>query len=338
MFEFLLGPWPLLGLPILVLGFLPLVKGADLLVDGSASLAHRFGIPVLVIGLTLVAFGTSAPELVVNLFAAVGGNTDIALGNIVGSNISNILLILGVSALFSTISIQKSTRTVEIPLVILIGAVLWAMGNDRLLDGGVADVLNRIDGSMLLVLFLFFLYYNVDMARKGMEAEIPFESEEVNEHIKPLGIGVSVAYILIGLAGLFLGGKMVVEGAVTVARSFGLSERVIGLTIVSIGTSLPELVTSVVAAVKKQADIAVGNIVGSNIFNVLFILGLTAVIAPVPVSVGSQPDLILNIVVSVLLLVFVWLGRSTIRRWQGSLFVLSYIAYIVYLYGFTQNA
>ncbi len=332
MFDFLLIPWPWLGVPILLLGFLPLIKGADFLVDGAASLARRLGIPTLVIGLTIVAFGTSTPELLVNVFAAISGSTDIALGNILGSNIANILLILGVASLFSAMKVQKSTLTLEIPLVILTALVLWVMSNDALLDGNGKTVIGRIDGILLLVLFVFFLFYNFDLAQKGGGELLLTEANEVEEHVKPLSVAAALGLIVLGLAGLFLGGKMVVEGAVVLARLAGISERVIGLTIVSIGTSLPELVTSVVAALKKQSDIAVGNIVGSNIFNVLLILGVTAVITPISVIGGAQGDLVFNIAVSVLLLILAIAGHSSIRRWSGVIFTLGYAGYLAYLF------
>jgi len=332
MFDFLLIPWPWLSVPILLIGFIPLIKGADLLVDGAASLAQKFNIPPLVIGLTIVAFGTSAPELVVNVFAAISKNTDIALGNILGSNIANILLILGVSALFGNLMIQKSTRTVEIPLVILISGLLWTIANDGVVDGLLGNVLGRADGIVLLVFFVIFLFYNFDLANRGGGEVLLPEVEEVSEHVKPMSVGVALSLIMLGLVGLFLGGKMVVEGAVVGARSLGISERIIGLTIVSVGTSLPELVTSVVATLKKQQDMAVGNIVGSNIFNILLILGITAIITPVPVIDVSQSDLVVNILVSVLLLLLVYFGQSQIKRWHGFLLTACYLGYLGLLF------
>lgn len=331
MFDFLLIPFPWLALPLLILGFLPLIKGADWLVDGAASLAKRLDIPPLVIGLTVVAFGTSTPELVVNVLAAVAQSTDIAFGNIVGSNIANILLILGASSLLAALPVQRSTLWIEIPLVILVGLVLWAIAADRALEGGSVDVLGRIDGILLLILFVFFFYYNVDLARRGTEEVLLPEFHEVEEHVKPLGASVAGGLIVMGLILVMLGGKMVVEGAVAFARMMNIADRIIGLTIVSVGTSLPELATSVVAAWKKQVDIAVGNVVGSNLFNVLMILGLTAVITPVPVAGRAHVDLAVNLGVTLLLWVLVMVSGSQVQRWHGALFLLMYGGYVFYL-------
>lgn len=321
---FAIAGW--LAIPLFILGFWPLVKGADWLVDGGSALAARFNIPTLVIGLTIVAFGTSMPELVVNMFSAVGGNTDIALGNIVGSNIFNILGILGVSALVKPIHVKSSTTWIEIPLVLAAALAVAILANDLILGGSSVGqaVLSRGDGLILLLFFAIFLGYTVSMAISG-------DFDESLE-IRDWGKAKSVFFILAGLALLVIGGKIIVDSAVQVAQSLGVTERVIGLTIVSIGTSLPELATSVVAARKGNSDIALGNIVGSNIFNVFFILGLTAFISPIPLNPASNLDILVNIGTTVLLMLFVFFPKSrTISRPEGAIFMLCYVAYVAWL-------
>ena len=265
---------------LFIVGFIFLVKGADLLVDGAAAFAKKFKISTLVIGLTIVAFGTSAPELVVNIFASISGNSEIAIGNILGSNIANILLILGISALIFPLPAKKSTIKKEIPFSLLAVLVLGILVNDLLIDqvnllDGASGLLSRIDGLILLAFMTIFMVYTFGIAKNPEEAG---EGEE----IKNLPLAKSIAYIGIGLLGLVLGGRWIVNGAVKIAELFNVSEALIGLTIVAVGTSLPELATSAVAAYKKQADIAIGNIVGSNIFNIFFVLGVSSIIRPLP--------------------------------------------------------
>ena len=255
----------------LIAGFAFLVKGADFLVDGASSIAKKFGISALVIGLTIVAFGTSAPELIVNIFASIQGNTDIAIGNILGSNIANILLILGISAMIYPLAVGKGTVWKEIPLGLLAIIVVAIMANDRLIDGGGFSGLTRIDGFILISFFIIFLYYTFGISKAQGTGE-PEESNRIHEY----SFFRSGIMVVAGLAGLTLGGKWIVDSAVVIAEQIGLSQAVIGLTIVAIGTSLPELATSAIAAFKKNTDIAVGNIVGSNIFNVFWILGISA--------------------------------------------------------------
>ncbi|HAX95093.1 MAG TPA: sodium:proton exchanger, partial [Prolixibacteraceae bacterium] len=263
---------------LLIVGFLPLIYGANLLVDSASSLAKRYNIPNMVIGLTIVAFGTSAPELVVNVFSAVQKNADLALSNVIGSNIFNVAAILGISAIISPLAVRSATTWIEVPLALLGGLIVFVVGNDILIDKAGSSLISRIDGIVLLVFFIIFLVYNYQMIRKGdYSDEIP---------IKDIAPGKATFLIFAGLALLVAGGKMIVYSAVELATAWGMPERLIGLTIVSIGTSLPELATSVVAATKKNTDIAVGNIVGSNIFNVFFILGTSAVIYPVPIPAG----------------------------------------------------
>lgn len=326
MFEGLFAVAGWLALPLFILGFWPLVKGADWLVDGGSALAARFNIPTLVIGLTIVAFGTSMPELVVNMFAATGGSTDIALGNIIGSNLFNVLGILGVTALVRPITAKHTTTWFEIPLVLVAAVAVSILAADVLFNGASIgqEVLSRGDGLILLVFFAVFLGYSLNLALTGDFDE--------GLSIRDWSRLKSVFFILAGLVLLVVGGKIIVDSAVQMAEFFGLSERVIGLTVVSIGTSLPELATSVVAARKGNSDIALGNIVGSNIFNILLILGLTSVITPVPVPAASHFDILANIGITVLLMAFILYPRGrTLGRPQGGIFVGLYLAYTAWL-------
>jgi len=313
---------------ILLGGFVPLLWGADRLVEGGSGLAQKLRVPPLVIGLTIVAFGTSAPELVVNLVSAFSGDTELAMSNVVGSNIFNLLGILGVAALVFPLRIAASTVRAEVPLMVLSAVVLLVIALDGLWGDPVLpqglSVISRGDGLVLLAFFLIFLAYSVSLAQQEATAELPVAG----------GMAWYVAgfWIVAGLGALVLGGQMIVQGAVGVARQWGLSERVIGLTIVAVGTSLPELATSVTAALKKQSDIAVGNVVGSNIFNLFFILGLTAAISPVPVRGPELADLAVNLAASCLLFVFIFLGtRRTISRPEGGVFLALYILYVAAL-------
>ena len=310
---------------LLAVGFAVLIKGADFLVEGSASLAKRFRVSELVIGLTVVSFGTSAPELFVSILAGIKGNTDIALGNILGSNIANILLILGLSAVIYPLSVSKGTVWKEIPFGLLAALVLGFLANDKLIDGEQASRLGRIDGLVLLSFFVIFLYYSVGIA---------FEVEDAGEHAPSgtLSPAKSSAFVAGGIAGLALGGHLIVGAAENIALKFGLSESFIGLTIVALGTSLPELATSVAAAYKRKLEIAVGNVVGSNIFNIFFILGISAVVRPLPFSEASNVDIAMVIGASVLLFVTMFTGKKRIlERWEGSLFIVGYAAYTAYL-------
>lgn len=314
----------MLNLVLLLLGFIPLIWGATLLVDGGSSLAKRFNIPNIVIGLTIVAFGTSAPELIVNLFSSFQGSSSIAFGNVVGSNIFNILVILGLSALIYPLTVKSNTTWIEIPLCLLAALVVMVLANDLVIDGVPPAALTRIDGLVLLLFFVIFMSYSFQLIKSGNFGE------EVA--VKSLSALQGVLVVLLGLALLVAGGKLIVLFAVKLARSMGITERVIGLTIVSIGTSLPELATSAVAARKKNVDIAIGNIVGSNIFNSFFILGISAVISPIPLPRNANFDLGVNVFASVLLLAALFTGRRhTMERWQGGVFLLIYGGYLALL-------
>ncbi|MCF7865204.1 MAG: calcium/sodium antiporter [Candidatus Pacebacteria bacterium] len=321
---------------LFIVGFALLVKGADMLVDGSVSIAERYGISSIVIGLTIVAFGTSAPELVVNLMSAFSGNVDLAVGNIIGSNIANVLLILGVSSLIFPLIVHKNTAFREIPFAIGATLLLVILSKDSIFGASNIDILSRLDGLVLIFFFVLFLIYTFKIA-KIKSPESPDLSEQINnskESIQsvgsPMSISKSIIYIVLGLAGLIVGGKWIVDGAVSIATLFGISESMIGLTIVAIGTSLPELATSIVAAFKKQSDIAIGNIVGSNIFNIFWILGITSVINPLPIDKGSDIDFIFLIFSSVLLFVVLLVGKKyTIEKWQGMFLTFAYVVYLV---------
>lgn len=310
---------------ILLLGFVALIFGAGKLVDGASVIARRMKVSDLVIGLTIVAFGTSFPELVVNVSAALKGSNDIALGNVVGSNLFNILAILGISALIFPLVVKRSTTWIEIPLALLSAVVLLVVASDSWFDVDVISVINRNDGIILLLLFALFMGYVVYTALKNRHLNEPTEAPTMK-------MGIAIMWVVVGLALLLIGGEAIVRSATDIAHQFGVSERIIGLTIISIGTSLPELATSIVAARKKNTDIAIANIVGSNIFNATFILGTTACIMPITVSVPAVCDLLLNVFASVLLFVFIFIGRGRkIGRWEGLTFLTIYILYTIWL-------
>ena len=314
----------MLYLLLTLIGFIPLVFGANILVDGASSLAKKLNIPNIVIGLTIVAFGTSAPELIVNIFAALSKNTEIVLGNIVGSNIFNILGILGVAAFIYPLAVKTNTTWIEIPLALLASVSIIILGNDSYIDNASWSGLSRIDGFILLLFFIIFLSYNIKLAKAGRDQD--------DITVKDLTIFKSIILLIIGFGLLVLGGRIIVLFAVKFAQLIGIPERIIALTIISIGTSLPELATSIIAALKKNVDIAIGNVVGSNIFNIFFILGLSAVISPVQVIAISNIDMTVNIVASLLLFVFIFTGKERkIEKWEGIIFMLLYISYIYYL-------
>ena len=302
----------ILELFLLALGFSMLVKGADWFVDGTSGMARKLGIPQLVVGLTIVAMGTSAPEAAVSITAALKNNAGIAIGNVIGSNILNILIILGVTAVITTVAIQKSTLYVEIPYMLVVTIALILMG----LDGKVS----RIEGILLWGMFLIYLAYLYYLAKKGKE-----EKEKVEESIWKL-----IVSAILGGAIVVWGSDITVDAATKIAQILGMSERFIGLTIVALGTSLPELVTSVTAARKGNADIAIGNIVGSNIFNILFVIGTAALIIPVPYTTGFLMDGVIAIMAGVLLWIAVF-WKMELRRSWGIVMLAAYAAYFVYL-------
>ncbi|MGN0424457.1 MAG: calcium/sodium antiporter [Acetatifactor sp.] len=304
---------------LLVLGFVMLIKGADWFVDGAAGIASKLGIPQLIIGLTIVAMGTSAPEAAVSISSAMKGSADITIGNVVGSNIMNVLVILGLTASIVTIKVAKSTVRIEIPFMIGISVLLLALGMT-------GNVITFVEGVVLWIAFIAYLVYLFVMAKKGKEKS----EEETGNDGKKKPLWLLAVLIVVGAAMIVLGSNFAVDGASAIATAFGLSERFIGLTIVALGTSLPELVTSVTAAKKGNADIAIGNIVGSNIFNILFVVGTTALITPVAFASNFLIDSLVAIGAAVLL----WIGcfrKNQLGRCVGILMLVAYAAYFVYL-------
>ena len=290
------------------------------LTDGASSLAKRFKISDLVIGLTVVAFGTSAPELAVSLSSAIKGSADIAIGNVVGSNMFNTLMIVGCTAFFAPIIVTRNTLLKEIPLCILASVALLAISNDMLLDKQPLDMVSRTDGFLLLLFFIIFMVYTFSIARQ--------HGDEEAEEVKQIPLWLSLIYIIGGLAALVFGGNIFVDGATGIARSLGVSESVIGLTLVAGGTSLPELATSVVAALKKNPEMAIGNVVGSNLFNIFLVLGASATITPLNLIGITNFDLLSLVIASVILWFFgVFYKKRTITRVEGTILVVCYIAY-----------
>lgn len=314
---------------LFVVGFVFLVKGADYLVDGASSIAKRHHIPELIIGLTIVSFGTSMPELIVNLVASFNSKSDIAIGNIIGSNIANVLLILGVSAIIRPLPIQRSIYFTEIPISMVATFMVGFLANANLFGESKGLMLSRADGGILLFFFAMFMAYIYVVSKEKKETG---EYDPSGNEVKEMTVARSYVYVLVGVVALFIGGEWVVDGAVEIARYFGLSETFIGLTIIAVGTSLPELFTSAVAARKGNADLAVGNVVGSNIFNILWILGISALIRPLPFRTASNIDILMVIAASTLLILAVIIGKRTrISRWEGLIFIIAYFSYIVYL-------
>ncbi len=312
---------------VMLLGGLFLIlAGANALTDGAASVAKRFHISDLVIGLTIVAFGTSAPELSVSMLSAINGSAELAIGNVVGSNIFNILMIIGCTAIVMPVKVDSGLMTKEIPLVILSSLVLFICTSDVLLNGQTENVVSRADGLLLLMFFLIFLRYTFSIARNGDDA-----SQDAAQ-VKEMPVLKSSFLIIAGLAGLIAGGRFFVDGASGMARYMGVSESVIGLTLVAGGTSLPELATSVAAALKKNPGIAIGNVIGSNLFNIFFVLGCSATVLPLPMGGITMFDTLVLIAASLLFWFTGWFFRKrTITRAEGVLMVLCYVAYTAYL-------
>lgn len=308
----------------LVIGFALLVKGADYFVDGASDIAKKLRIPSIVIGLTIVAFGTSAPELAVSMTAALKGSNDIAIGNVVGSNIFNTLVVLGASAAITPVIVQKSIIKVDYPISLFITLLLGIFCLDKVF-GAENMTIGRIDGIILLVCFAGFMYLVI---HEGLENRDETENSTEQEKVKP--VWLTLILTVIGLAGIIFGGDMTVEGAKEIARYFGLSEALIGLTVVALGTSLPELVTSIVASRKGENDIAVGNVVGSNIFNILLILGTSATILPMNVSTTYIYDIGILLAISVIFFIPIAIKKK-VGRGLGVTMVLTYVLYTTYL-------
>ncbi len=328
-----LNPNPML-IPILLLllGFGILIKGADFLVNGASSAAKKYGISNLAIGLTVVAFGTSMPELIVSLLSALNGKNDASFGNVIGSNNFNLLFILGIAGLIYPLVVQRNTVKYEVPLSLLAAGVLFLLVNDSLWGGEGAGSLSRIDSIILLAFFAGFIFYIYKTMSHTTDLE---EGEPIKIYSMPLAIGM----VILGLAMLIGGGQLVVNNALEIARAYGLSEKLIGLTILAAGTSLPELATSCVAAYRKNTDIAIGNVVGSNIFNIFFILGVTGVINPMPYNAAMNFDLYVLMGSTVVLVIFMFtLNTRKLDRWEAAMLLGGYIVYTVYLIGMDNGS
>ncbi len=311
----------------LLLGLVLILVGANALTDGASAIAKKWGVSDLVIGLTVVAFGTSAPELAISLVSAFQGNAPMAIGNVVGSNIFNVFVIIGIVALVKPIKVERSIMVNEIPLVILSSIALLAIGCGDLLGVEGPRVLQRPHGILLLLFFIIFMRYTFSQAKHTE----PGDPSEENAAMKPaMPMWRAIVWVIAGLAGLVYGGDRFVDGASGIASSLGMSDALIGLTIVAAGTSLPELATSITAAIKGKTGIAIGNVIGSNIFNIFLVLGLTGTISPLPFGGITEFDLLVMTLAAVLFWMFSWkFAERTITRWEGALLFLCYIAYII---------
>lgn len=316
----------LLSIFWLLLGLTLILVGANALTDGASAIARRMGISDLIVGLTVVAFGTSAPELVISIVAALSGSAPLAIGNVVGSNIFNILVIIGVTAMVRPMIIERSVMSLEIPMVILSSVILLMLGNSGWIDGSEVNQVSRLSGLFLLILFLLFMRYTFASAKN------PENTQAATESVKPMALWKAILYVIGGLAGLIWGGDLFVDGASAIAAALGVSEAVIGLTIVAAGTSLPELATSVVAATKGKPGLAIGNVIGSNIFNTLMVLGAAASITSLPFGSIGNLDLLTLLGASVAFYLFGWFFKTrTITRVEGAVLTLGYVAYILAL-------
>jgi cation:H+ antiporter len=309
---------------LLIVGMALVIKGADWLIDGASSLAKKFDIPEIVIGLTVVAFGTSAPELAVNIFSSIGHHNEMVLGNIIGSNIFNTLLILSIAALIYPLSVKKNTVWKEIPFSAAVVVVFLVMANDGFFFHGAVNQISRLDGIILLFLFVCFITYTFFISK--------IKSDELFD-VRLFSTTMTVILILLGIGGLFGGGRLVIYEAEKIARALGVSEKLIGLTILSAGTSLPELVTSARAAWKKRCDMAVGNVVGSNIFNLLLVMGVSSLIAPVGYNTVLNIDTLVFASAAVFLFITMFTGRRRrLDRWEAVILLLVYVAYMGYIF------
>lgn len=316
----------LIPIILLIAGLAILIFGANYMVEGASALAKRFNISNLAIGLTVVAFGTSAPELVVNTFAAAKGHSDIVFGNVLGSNNFNLFIILGIAGLITPLAVHSSTAWKEIPISLAAVGILYILVNDNFLFGNENSVLGRWDGIILIIFFCLFLFY----VYKQLKSD-PTETEELI-HLPALGNAKMALFIIGGLGGLIFGGHLVVNNATAIAESLGISQKIIGLTVVAAGTSLPELATSVVAALKKNADIAVGNIIGSNIFNIFLILGVSSVINPIDFDSIFNIDIYVLTGGTIFLLLAMFTGKyRKLDRWESAILLTFYLGYTTYL-------
>lgn len=314
----------LLEILFILIGFVLLIKGADYLVEGASNIAKKFHIPEIIIGLTVVSIGTSMPELFVSLTSALEGYSDMAIGNVIGSNVCNLLLILGFSSVIKTIKFQENTKKYEIPMCFLISIIFMILCN-------IGDGISRIDASILLVLFVTFISYTIYMGLKGQKNE---EIKEETKEVVKTSILKNIFYVAGGIVALKFGGDFVVDNAVSIANRFNLSEKLISLTILAVGTSLPELVTSVTAAIKGSSDIAIGNIIGSNIFNMLLIIGASALIKPIIYNVSYNLDMVILLFGTVLLMLFPKFSKTKdeMQRKNGLSYLGLYAVYLLILF------
>lgn len=322
---------------LLLIGFVLLVKGADYFVDGSSNIAKKLRIPSLIIGLTIVAFGTSAPEAAVSITASINGQNGMAIGNVIGSNIFNLLMVIGASGIIKPLLVEKSILSREFPFTLLISIILIILSSDILLFNSSINTINRIDGIILLILFIVFLYYLINSAMKNRkeslydtETSADLDMSNIKSIEKSNTMIKSILISVIGIAAIILGGNLVVDSASNIASSFGVSDQLIGLTVVSIGTSLPEFVTSIIAATKGESDLALGNVLGSNIFNILFVIGASALISPMTVD----PKLIIDgaiMILSTILVYFYAYRKNDISKFESITLSLLYFGYMGYL-------
>ena len=313
---------------LLIIGFLFLLKGADFLVEGASQVAKKFHIPEIVIGLTIVSIGTSMPEMIVSTASAISGHSDMSIGNIVGSNLVNLFGILGICSMIQPLIFKKETRLIESPIALIVTCILLFLGNNTTSYG----MISRKEGIFLIVLCILFIIYNIIMAKKGNE----FDQEEIvvieGDTKKAFSTWKSILYILLGIVALKFGGDFVVNGSTYIASAIGISEKMIGLTILAISTSLPELITSITATRKGEVDMAIGNVIGSQIFNILLIIGTSAIITPIQYSVLYNKDIFLLIGGSILFCLFPYIGKKNqMTRINGALFVTIYIMYMIQL-------
>ena len=319
----------IINILLIMLGFFLLIKGADILIDGASNIAKKFHIPEIVIGLTIVAIGTSMPELMVSLNASIKGLSDISVGNVIGSNLANLLLILGVTSIIKPLVFKRETKLIESPFTLFITILFFLFANYSIF--GDINVISRGEGVVLLLLCVLFIIYNLIMAKKGNE----FDREKVKinkKEEKKINILKSLIMIIIGIIGLKFGGDFVVENVRDLAISFGISEKLVSLTIVAFSTSLPELITSITATKKGEEDMAIGNIIGSQILNILLIIGVSSVISPITYSVSYNMDLYILIGASILFVLYPFIGKKdTMTRYNGILFVIIYVIYMISL-------
>ncbi len=317
----------ILSLILIILGFIFLIKGADLLVDGSSNIAKKFHIPEIVIGLTIVSIGTSMPELFISITSAINGYSDMAIGNVIGSSISNLLLILGISTIIKPIKFKRETRLIEIPLCLCVSIIFIVICN-------IGQNVTRIDGIILIFMFIFFILYTIIMSFKGekFDKEDYINVEEQKNTNKGSALR-NIAFIVLGLVALKIGGDLTVDNSVNIAKTLGLSEKIISITILAIGTSLPELVTSVSASIKGESDIAIGNILGSNIFNVLLVIGTSSLINPITYNAIYNKDMIILLVSTSLLILFSILPQNNeMNRTNGVIYCILYMVYMTSLF------